>query len=92
MPIALWLTAVATAVLLIACSNVAALILVRAIGARHSNVVRLALGASHGRIAIAMIFDSAVLAITGGGLALILSWSANVLMANAGCGARKCRN
>jgi predicted permease len=80
MPIALWLTAVATAVLLIACSNVAALILVRAIGARHSNVVRLALGASHGRIAIAMIFDSAVLAITGGGLALILSWSANVLI------------
>jgi len=62
-------------VLLIACANLAGLLLVRAIRQRRENAVRLALGASAGALLRQAILESLVLSITGGlfGVALAAS-------------------
>jgi putative ABC transport system permease protein len=62
-------------VLLIACANLAGLLLVRAIRQRRETAVRLALGASAGALLRQAILESLVLSITGGlfGVALAAS-------------------
>ena len=74
-------------VLLVACANVANLLLVRVEGRRQELAIRSALGAPWGRTAADLLFESVVLGIAGAGIGLGLAFGAlRVLVAMAATG------
>ncbi len=80
--VALWLAAVAAVVLLIACANVAGLLLVRAAERRREAAIRLALGATPWRLARLFLAEALVLAAAGGVLGLLLrQWGGSAVRA-----------
>ncbi|MGA2120224.1 MAG: ABC transporter permease, partial [Bryobacteraceae bacterium] len=78
------LMSVCVMVLLIACSNVANLLLVRAVARRRQTALRIAVGASRRQIVVQALLDSTLLAIAGGIAGLIIAaGAAHLLLALA---------
>ena len=71
---------VALMIFLIACANVANLLLVRTLGRRRETAVRIALGVSRRRLAAQFMSEAMLVAVLGGVAALMVTWWGSALL------------